>query len=65
VTQSQLNRSVAHATGETVDLVRHLGFTVLGPMTPDTDKAVRWLRAHQQRPRRHRRQHRRQRCFAR
>src|SRR5262245_60148114 len=57
--QSQLYRSVARATGETVDVIRHIGFTMLTPIVTEADAAGRWLqRAQQQRSfKRGRRQH--------
>jgi hypothetical protein len=47
--QSQLYRSVARATGETVDVVRNIGFTLLAPIVTEADEATRWLRRIQQR----------------
>ncbi len=31
MTQNQLNRAVAHATGETIDTIRQMGFSVADP----------------------------------
>ena len=44
VDQTQLYRSIASATGETVDVVRRIGFTMLSPMNGESDEASRWLR---------------------
>jgi hypothetical protein len=44
VNQTQLYRAVARATGETVELVRQVGFTVLAPLVTEPDEASRWLR---------------------
>jgi hypothetical protein len=44
VNQFQLDRCVARATGETVEVVRDIGFTVLAPLANEFDEASRWLR---------------------
>jgi hypothetical protein len=44
VNQSQLYRSVASATGETVEVVSQIGFSILAPLTNQPDEASRWLR---------------------
>jgi hypothetical protein len=49
VDQSQLYRSVARATGETVDVIRQVGFTLLAPVIPEQDEAERWLRRAEER----------------
>jgi hypothetical protein len=47
--QTQLYRSVARATGETVEVVRSIGFTLLAPIVTEADEATHWLRRAQQR----------------
>jgi hypothetical protein len=39
----QLCRAVAHATGESVELIRRTGFTILAPLSAKWDEADRWL----------------------
>lgn len=68
--QSQVYRSVARATGETVEVIRDIGFTLLAPIVTEADEATRWLRRAQQRrtfrrSRRRRRARSRQLCGAR
>ena len=56
----QLCRAVARATGESVEVIRQTGFTILAPLSAPWDAADRWLqrRAQRGRPFRHgRRQH--------
>ena len=56
----QLCRAVARATGESVEVIRQTGFTILAPLSAKWDEADRWLqrRVQQSRPvRRGRRQH--------
>ena len=66
--QSQLYDSVARATGETVDVIRSVGFTLLAPLVTEPDEASRWLhRAQQRRSFRHnrpRRSYYRQTCIS-
>jgi hypothetical protein len=57
MSDSQLYRAVARATGETVDLIRSIGFTTLAPIVTAPDEASRWLRRFQHRRRSHRRRH--------
>jgi hypothetical protein len=42
MTQAELNRAVAHATGETVETVRHMGFTLLTPTVELGPHIVDW-----------------------
>jgi hypothetical protein len=49
VDQSQLYRSVARATGETVEVIRQVGFSLLAPVIPEQDEAERWLRRAEER----------------
>jgi hypothetical protein len=44
VNQFQLDRCVARATGESVEVVRDIGFTMLTPLANEFDEASRWLR---------------------
>ena len=39
----QLCRAVARATGESVDVIRQTGFTILAPLSAKWDEADRWL----------------------
>lgn len=42
MTQAQLNRAVAEATGETVETIRHRGFSIVTPLKifdPDDEMA--------------------------
>lgn len=47
--QTQLYRSIANATGETVEVVSRIGFSVLTPMVTEPDEASRWLRREKRR----------------
>lgn len=38
MTQAELNRAVARATGETIDMVSQLGFVPLLPVPYETDR---------------------------
>jgi hypothetical protein len=51
----QLCRAVARATGESVEVIRETGFTILVPLSARWDEADRWLhrRLHHRRPIRH------------
>jgi hypothetical protein len=62
MTQLQVDRSVARATGESVDVIHHQGFCLLRPLVIEADAAGRWLqrqyarlRARRHQPRRIRR----------
>lgn len=44
MTQAQLNRAVARATGETVNMVEQLGFSLL--VIPEPGATSRWARRH-------------------
>jgi hypothetical protein len=59
MTQTQLDRSVARATGESVDVVHGHGFSLLKPMVIEADAAGRWLQRFYQRCRARRHQRRR------
>jgi hypothetical protein len=39
----QLCRAVARATGESVEVIRQTGFTILAPLSGKWDEADRWL----------------------
>jgi hypothetical protein len=39
----QLCRAVARATGESVEVIRQTGFTILAPLSAPWDDADRWL----------------------
>jgi hypothetical protein len=43
MTEFQLCRAVARATGESVDVIRETGFTILTPLNGKWDEADRWL----------------------
>jgi len=47
----QLCRAVARATGESVEVIRETGFTILAPLSGKWDEADRWLHRHVQRGR--------------
>ena len=47
----QLCRAVARATGESVEVIRETGFTILAPLSAEWDEADRWL--HRRLRRRH------------
>jgi hypothetical protein len=55
----QLCRAVARATGESVEVIRETGFTILAPLSAKWDEADRWLnrRVHRGRPFRGGRRH--------
>jgi hypothetical protein len=60
MTEFQLCRAVARATGESVEVIRQTGFTILAPLSAQWDEADRWLhrRVHHDRHfKRGRRQH--------
>ena len=48
----QLCHAVARATGESVEVIRQTGFTILAPLSGKWDEADRWLhhRLHHGRP---------------
>lgn len=43
MTQAELNREVAAATGETMSTVRHLGFVPLTPVPYERDREPLWV----------------------
>lgn len=47
--QSQLYRAVARVTGETVEAIQQIGFTILAPLVNQPDEASRWLRREKRR----------------
>ena len=55
MTERDLNRAVARATGETVSFVKHLGFVVDGPLADEPDysdvgpQVIDWDRLHAER----------------
>jgi hypothetical protein len=53
----QLCRAVARATGESVDVIRQTGFTILAPLSAKWDEADRWLHRRHGRPFRGGRRH--------
>jgi hypothetical protein len=55
----QLCRAVARATGESVEVIRQTGFTILAPLSGKWDAADRWLhrRLYHRRPFRGGRRH--------
>ena len=55
----QLCRAVARATGESVEVIRQAGFTILAPLSAKWDEADRWLHRRAQRGRPFRRGRRR------
>jgi hypothetical protein len=65
----QLCRAVARATGESVEVIRQTGFTILAPLSANWDEADRWLHRRVQRSRsfrrgRHHHAHARHACAA-
>jgi hypothetical protein len=61
----QLCRAVARATGESVEVIRQTGFTILAPLSAKWDEADRWLHRRLQRSRGRRHQgHARHACTA-
>jgi hypothetical protein len=55
MTEFQLCRAVARATGESVEVIRQTGFTILAPLSGKWDEADRWLHRRVQRGRHFRR----------
>jgi hypothetical protein len=64
--QFQLDRSVARATGESIDVIHRQGFSLLKPLLNEADEAGRWLQRFYQgcRARRHQRRQRLHVCAA-
>ena len=62
----QVCRAVARATGESVEVIRQTGFTILAPLSATWDEADRWLHRRAQLSRTVRRQyaHARHACVA-
>jgi hypothetical protein len=51
VNESQLYRDLARATGESVGLIRQIGFSLVTPHKSQPDDADRWLRGSRHRRR--------------
>jgi hypothetical protein len=51
--QSLLYRSISRVTGDSIELIRQVGFTVLTPPISESDEADRWLRNHRTRSCKH------------
>ena len=51
--QHLLYRSISRVTGDSIELIRQVGFTMLTPPIPEYDEAERWLRAHHHRSCKH------------